>query len=141
MLSNHSAEGQGETRKPFREVYPKLLELKGFSQRKLAQRLKELDPEEKGLSDSYLSNLGTGKQKPTKENFELIANVLGIKPQYFKEYREYLAKEKVEGDPKLADALLDDETVALTSRISELPEDEKRKIAEEITRYWKEREE
>lgn len=93
----------------------------------------------RSLSRTMLNNLATGKNPVNKEQIEIIAAALKIDPVYFKEYREFIAKEKIGENPRLADALLKDNIVAATSRLAELPEEERLKIEKEIEQYFRER--
>ncbi|HZD60838.1 MAG TPA: hypothetical protein VE439_10360, partial [Anaerolineae bacterium] len=69
---------------------------------------------------------------PTKENIEIIARGLKVDPSYFKEYREYRAKEKIDRNPQIADLLLDEKAVELTSELATLTDTQKDEVAELI---------
>lgn len=94
------------TNDPFYIAFAELLENKKFSFRQLEYKT--------GLSAAYLSYLKNRPEqyKPTKQNIEVIASALGIKPRYFREYRELRAKEVISEIPKLADVLVNVEEVS-----------------------------
>lgn len=45
------------------------------------------------LSAGYLSHISTGRERPTIENMRVVAQALGVEPEYFREYREHKAAE------------------------------------------------
>lgn len=110
------------TYRDFPEALRELMEAKDFSFPKLAREIG------RKLSTTYLHNLASGKSKPTKENIEVIARGLKISPSYFKEYREYQAKEKIDKNPKIADLVLDEKAIELTSEIESLSDEEKKEV-------------
>ncbi len=114
------------TYKDFPEALRGLMEAKKFSFPKLAREIGQK------LSTTYLHNLATGKSRPTKENIGIIAKGLKINPLYFKEYREYRAKEKIDKNPKIADLILDEKTIELTSEFALLNDEDKEEVTEFI---------
>jgi len=139
MANNRLVNETEQTSEDFPEAYRELLGKSGISQRSFADKLKRIDPEKKGLRDSYLSNLGTGKQRPTKGNIELIAKGFDINPIYFKEYRDYLAEEELEKNPKLADAILDKDMRLVASAYENASEEEKQEVIEDLKEILKKR--
>lgn len=91
------------------------------------------------LSRTMLNNLALGYDKVNKEQIEIISAALLVDPTYFKEYREFLADEKIRENPKLADALLVDNIRAATARLADMPEEDRLRIEEEIEKYFIER--
>jgi transcriptional regulator with XRE-family HTH domain len=114
------------TYKNFSDAVRELMKAKGFSFPKLAREIGQK------LSTTYLHNLATGKSKPTKENIEVIAKGLKISPSYFKEYREYRAQDKINKNPKIADLVLDEKAVQLTSELASLSDEQKQEVVELI---------
>ncbi len=113
----------------FPKALRELMETRGFSFPKLAREIG------RKLSTTYIHNLASGKSKPTKENIEVIAKGLKISPSYFKEYREYRAKEKIGKNPKIADLVLDEKAIELTSEIESLSDEEKKEVVELIKEF------
>jgi len=74
------------TDQPFHEAVRRLLAERGFTFRALAARTREVDPEQKGFSHSYLTTLGT-HDRPTASAMEIVARALDLHPSYFAEYR------------------------------------------------------
>ncbi|MHB8842494.1 MAG: helix-turn-helix domain-containing protein [Candidatus Aquicultor sp.] len=114
------------TYKDFPEALREMMKAKEFSFPKLAREIG------RQLSTTYLHNLASGKSKPTKENIEVIAKGLKIEPSYFKEYREYAAKDKIDRNPKIAELVLDERAIELTSELVSLNEEQKQEVEELI---------
>ncbi|NCO66503.1 MAG: hypothetical protein COW32_07410 [Candidatus Aquicultor secundus] len=114
------------TYKDFSEALRELMKAKKFSFPKLAREI------ERKLSTTYLHNLASGKSKPTKENIKVIAKGLKIEPSYFKEHREYEAKDKIDRNPKIAELVLDERAIELTSELVSLNEEQKQEVEELI---------
>lgn len=110
----------------FPEALRRLMEARAFSFPKLAREI------EQKLSIAYIHNLASGKSRPTKENIEIIANGLKLDPSYFKEYREHLAKEKINNSPKMVDFILDEKVTELGEGIATLSDKEKQEVIEYI---------
>jgi len=76
------------TIKDFGEALLELKEDSGLSYMQIAVKA--------GLSDTYLINIVKGKNlAPNDENIEKIASAFGLKPEYFKEYRNRRLSEKL----------------------------------------------
>lgn len=114
------------TYEDFSEALRELMEVKKYSFPKLARAI------DQRLSTTYIHNLASGKSKPTKENIEVIAQGLKVDPSYFKEYRDYQAKEKIDSNPKIAEFLLDEQTEELTSEFTALTKEQKKEVVELI---------
>lgn len=84
-----------ESNKPFGAALRLLMEEQGFSYRALAERTRELDG--KGMTHAHINMLAKGHDRPSIRAMELIAQVCGVKPAYFAEYR--LAQAMRELDP------------------------------------------
>lgn len=114
------------TYKDFPMALRELMKAKGFSFPKLAREIGQR------LSTTYLHNLASGKSKPTQENIKVIAKGLKIDPSYFKEYREYEAQDKINKNPQIADLVLDEKTIELSSELASLNDEQKQEVAELI---------
>lgn len=114
------------TYKDFPDALREIMKVRYFSFPKLAREINHK------LSTTYLHNLASGKSRPTKENIEIIAKGFKIDPWYFKEYREYKAKEKIDHDPKIADIVLDETAIEVTSDLVDLPDKQKKEVADLI---------
>ncbi len=114
------------TYKNFPEALREMMKIRGFSFPKLAREIG------RQLSTTYLHNLASGKSKPTKENINVISKGLKIEPLYFKEYREYAAKDKIDRNPKIAELVLDEGAIELTSELVSLNEEQKQEVEELI---------
>ena len=114
------------TYRDFPEALRELMELRGFSFPKLAREIGQK------LSITYVHNLASGKSKPTKENIEVLARGFKIDPSYFKEYREYRAKEVIDSNPKIADLVLDEKAVEVSSELISLSDEQRKKVSELI---------
>lgn len=90
------------TTEPLDEALPALLAERGLSLRALALEL-EVDP---GHLSKAVRRL-EGK-RATRGLLERIANVLGVDPAYFSEYRQHLVVEALESNPKRRDELYDE---------------------------------
>lgn len=112
------------TDKDFPEALRGLMKTKGFSFPKLAREIGQK------FSTTYIHNLASGKSRPTKENIEAIAGGLKVKPEYFKEYREYKAKEKIERNPEIADFIIDEDAAELATELADLTREQRRKVVD-----------
>jgi len=110
------------TYKDFPEALREIMKIRGFSFPKLARETGQK------LSVTYIHNLASGKSKPTKENIETVSRGLKLDPSYFKEYREYKAKEKIDNNPEIADFILDEKAAELTSELATLTEEQKNEV-------------
>lgn len=110
----------------FPDALRKIMEVRHFSFPKLAREINHK------LSTTYIHNLASGKSRATKENIEIIAKGLKIDPSHFKEYREYKAKEKIDHNPKIADIVLDERAIEVTSDLVDLPDEQKKEVADLI---------
>lgn len=117
------------TYKDFAEALRELMVARGFSFPKLAREIG------RRFSIAYVHNLASGKSKPTKENIEIIAAGLKVEPSYFKEYREYKAKEKIDSSPEIADFLLDEQSAEITSELGALTKEQKSELVQLIKEF------
>ena len=85
--------------KPFHVLLDKLMQEKGLKISQLSYKT--------GLSATYLSFLKNKPKEypPTKVNIEAIAKALDVKPERFREYRTFKAKEVIERDQVFADEI------------------------------------
>lgn len=113
------------TDQPFHIALAHLMALRGLSFRQLEYKT--------GLSASYLSYLKNRPElnRPTRENIEKIAPALGVSPSYFKEYRDYIAKEKVETQPGVTQMVLTSKPIPLLGYASATGFKEAIELAEE----------
>jgi hypothetical protein len=79
------------TDQPFHEAVRSVLAERGLTFRALAARTRDVDPDGKGLSHSYLTTLGT-HDRPTRRAMEVVAHALALQPTYFAEYRLDVAR-------------------------------------------------
>ncbi|HEY3375121.1 MAG TPA: helix-turn-helix transcriptional regulator [Candidatus Aquicultor sp.] len=114
------------TRQDFAEALRERMQVQGISFPGLA---KEIDFK---LSATYIHNLASGKAKPTKDNIEVLAKGLDTDPSYFKEYREYKAKDKINTDPEIADFILDETAAEIPSEFAKLTAEQKKAAVEFI---------
>jgi len=117
------------TYKDFPEALRELMKKRGFSFPKLTREVGHK------LSTTYIHNLASGKSKPTKGNISIIAGGLKVDPLYFKEFREYEAKEKIDKNPKVADLIADEKLFEVTSEFATLSDEDKQKVAELIKEF------
>jgi hypothetical protein len=123
-----------QTNKSFRQVMDELLPPENIPHKGLSRN--KFSKEHLSFGASYLGRI-IKTNSPSKENIEEIVKGLNeegieISPTYFVEYREILAKEKITGDPSLANAILDDNLRAAMSMAESAPEDIKKEFLEEI---------
>jgi transcriptional regulator with XRE-family HTH domain len=80
--------GNDYTNKEFADALLELKEHSGLSYMQIAIKA--------GLSDTYLINIVKRKNLPPKDEYiEKIAQAFGVKPEYFKEYRQRRLAEKI----------------------------------------------
>jgi transcriptional regulator with XRE-family HTH domain len=77
--------------------------------RGLARRTREVDPEGKGLTHSYLAGIARGDEYPSIKALKTIARALDVKPDIFPEYRLAQARR-----------LFDEDQVGLPQALSNL---------------------
>jgi transcriptional regulator with XRE-family HTH domain len=80
---------------PFGDALRALMEADGLSYRGLADATRLLDG--KGMTHAHINMLANGHDRPSMRAMELIAEVCGVAPDYFAEYR--LAAAMRELDP------------------------------------------
>ena len=80
---------------PFGVALRTLMTERGMSFRSLAEATREIDG--KGMTHAHLNMLANGHDKPSMRAMELVAEVCGVEPDYFAEYR--LAQAMRELDP------------------------------------------
>ncbi|MFX1516885.1 MAG: hypothetical protein ACFFC6_11275 [Promethearchaeota archaeon] len=116
----------------FVDAFAYLKGVKGMSQRQIVLRVKKMG--ENMFTQTFISELARGIDKPNKRHLELIAKGLDVKPEYFKEYREFMVQEKVKRIPGLADAYI----IIDEDKINSAPKNEREEvIAEELERAAK----
>jgi transcriptional regulator with XRE-family HTH domain len=71
--------------KPFGDALRALMEARGLSYRGLAEATRRLDG--KGMTHAHINMLANGHDRPSLRAMELIAQVCGVEPDYFAEYR------------------------------------------------------
>jgi transcriptional regulator with XRE-family HTH domain len=83
---------------PFGPTVERLMEENGITYRGLAEKT--------GLSAGYLNHLVHGNRPvPSNEIVGTLANVLGVAPEHFREYRLRVITERLEAMPELIDRL------------------------------------
>jgi len=92
------------TNKNFPEALREILEEREISYPKLARFTKERA--HRSLSKTMLNLLARGEEPVNKEQIEIISAALKIDPTYFKEYREFMAYEKIKKHPALANIII-----------------------------------
>jgi transcriptional regulator with XRE-family HTH domain len=65
------------------------MQARGLTYRSLAQATRELDG--RGMTHAHINMLVNGHDKPSMRAMELIAQVCGVAPEHFAEYRLALA--------------------------------------------------
>ena len=81
--------------KPFGHALRALMDDRGLSYRGLADATRQIDG--KGMTHAHITMLANGRDKPSMRAMELVAEVCGVEPDYFAEYR--LAQAMRELDP------------------------------------------
>ncbi len=76
---------KGASTKPFGEALRALMDERGLTYRGLAQATRDVDG--KGITHAHINMLANGRDRPSMRAMELIAEVFGIEPDYFAEYR------------------------------------------------------
>ncbi|MBN1459534.1 MAG: helix-turn-helix transcriptional regulator [Armatimonadetes bacterium] len=89
--------------KPFREALGELVQESGLQQLDIAVRA--------GISEGSVSLYLTGKRYPRPPTMARLAQVFGLAPEYFKEYREWKAKHLIE--QAMAEGLIELEDIEL----------------------------
>ena len=84
-----------ESSQPFGDALRELMEARGLSYRALADATRQLDG--KGMTHAHINMLARGHDRPSMRAMELLSKALGVKPDYFAEYR--LARAMRELDP------------------------------------------
>jgi len=88
-MNTNKSNSKKYTDKDFANVLLELKEKSGLSDMQIATKA--------GLSDTYLINIVKRKNfAPNDENIEKIAKALGVKSEYFKEYRQRRLAEKLD---------------------------------------------
>jgi len=89
MVNTNKSNSEKYTNKDFADALLELKEQSGLSYMQIAIKA--------GLSDTYLINIVKRKNlAPNDENIKKIARALGVKPEYFKEYRQRRLAEKLD---------------------------------------------
>jgi transcriptional regulator with XRE-family HTH domain len=70
------------------------MEARGLSYRKLAEETRRLDG--RGMTHAHINMLANGRDKPSTRAMELIAEVCGVEPEYFAEYRLGMAMRELD---------------------------------------------
>jgi transcriptional regulator with XRE-family HTH domain len=70
---------------PFGDALRTLMDERGFTYRALAAETRRLDG--KGMTHAHINMLANGHDRPSMRAMELIAQVCGVQPDYFAEYR------------------------------------------------------
>jgi transcriptional regulator with XRE-family HTH domain len=74
---------------PFGDALRSLMSEHELSYRKLADETRRLDG--RGMTHAHINMLANGRDKPSTRAMELIAQVCGVQPEYFAEYRLAMA--------------------------------------------------
>jgi transcriptional regulator with XRE-family HTH domain len=85
----------GVSSKPFGDALRDLMGERSLTYRGLAEATRSIDG--KGITHAHINMLANGHDKPSMRAMELIAQVCGVEPDYFAEYR--LAAAMRELDP------------------------------------------
>lgn len=80
---------------PFGEALRTLMEERRLTYRALSDETRRLDG--RGMTHAHINMLANGHDRPSMRAMELIAQVCGVEPEYFAEYR--LASAMRELDP------------------------------------------
>lgn len=82
--------------RPFQEAFADLRARVGISLRQLARLSQQADPAGKGLSAGHLARLEKGGERPSTAAIALLAELLGVDPEYFAEYRLSRARDRLD---------------------------------------------
>src|ERR1700716_687050 len=82
----------GPSTKPFGDALRVLMESRGLTYRGLAAATRQLDG--RGMTHAHINMLANGHDRPSTRAMELIAQVCGVQPDYFAEYRLATAMRK-----------------------------------------------
>jgi transcriptional regulator with XRE-family HTH domain len=93
-------------RVPFGEALWALLDERGMSLRQLEAATRNVDPERKGLTNSFLSQAANGRTKISAGAIWKVAAALGVEPCYFAEYRAAVVRRAFDPDVVSFQALL-----------------------------------
>lgn len=93
------ASRQHRTEKEFGEELRALLDQRGISLRKFAKAV--------GVPQPYLSRTLSGERPPSMKLLTGAADELGLRPDYFAEYRRQIVIEAIKADGKLRDRIYD----------------------------------
>jgi len=85
--------------RPFEEALADLKRRRGMSYRQLAYLT--------NLSPGYLNHLCKGTRTPNEETLRVLARVLHVRPEYFREHRLNLVIEELEARPDVVDTLFE----------------------------------
>jgi transcriptional regulator with XRE-family HTH domain len=88
--------GSRVSNKPFGEALRELMAERGLTYRELAQRTRALDG--KGMTHAHINMLANGHDRPSRRAMELIAEVCGVEPDHFAEYRLVSAMRELDPD-------------------------------------------
>jgi transcriptional regulator with XRE-family HTH domain len=81
---------------PFGDALRELMTARGLTYRELAQRTRALDG--KGMTHAHINMLANGHDRPSTRAMELIAQVCGVDPSHFAEYRLVSAMRELDPD-------------------------------------------
>jgi transcriptional regulator with XRE-family HTH domain len=95
-----------KARVPFGEALWALLDERGMSLRQLETATRAVDPEGKGLTNSFLSHAANGRAKITAGAIWKVAAALGVEPCYFAEYRAAVVRRAFDPDSVAFETLL-----------------------------------
>ena len=79
---------------PFGHALRHLMDDRGLTYRELARATRELDG--KGMTHAHINMLANGHDRPSMRAMELIAQVCGVQPDYFAEYRLAVAMRELD---------------------------------------------
>jgi transcriptional regulator with XRE-family HTH domain len=78
----------------FGDALRELMKAQGLTYRSLAAATRDRDG--KGVTHAHINMLANGHDKPTMRTMELIADAVGVAPEYFAEYRLAVAMRQLD---------------------------------------------
>jgi hypothetical protein len=108
-----------ESDKDFRQAFADLFDALDMGWREFATEMSQYEPTGRGWTAGYLNLLKNGRRKVSGEPMYVLqraaAKVAGIKPTYFREYREHLAAQRA---AQLATEIGLDEVLAVLDELA-----------------------
>ena|SRR5271165_4532326 len=88
------ADSVNRSDQPFGQALRARMDACGLSYRALAQATREIDG--KGMTHAHINMLANGRDKPSRRAMVLLAEALGVEPEYFAEYRLAVAMRELD---------------------------------------------